>query len=104
MKTTLHILLLALISLPVTNAFAQKVKVGYDKETDFSRFNTYTWAEPAMPPVRPVLFETVIGRAEIELQQKGLTRVDKDGDLTVIPAGGVDFGFSGEAATPYSPT
>lgn len=104
MKNTLHILLLALVSLPVTNAFAQKVRVGYDKETDFSKFKTYTWAEPAMPPVRPILFETVMGRVETELQQKGLTRVDKDGDLTVIPAGGVGFGFAGEAATPYSPT
>ncbi len=104
MKTILHILLLALVALPVTNAFAQKAKVGYDKETDFSRFKTYTWAEPAMPPVRPMLFEMVMGRVETELQQKGLTRVDKDGDLTVIPAGGIGFGFAGEASTPYSPT
>ncbi len=104
MKNTLHILLLTLVSLPFASAFAQKVKVGYDKETDFSRFKTYTWAEPAMPPVRPNLAEMVLGRVETELQQKGLTRADRDGDLTVIPAGGVGFGFAGEAATPYSPT
>jgi hypothetical protein len=87
-----------------TVCLAQKVKVGHDKATDFSRFKTYTWAESAMPPTRPVLFESVIAQVEKELQSKGLTRVPKDGDLTLIPAGGLDFGFAGQAGTPYSPT
>jgi hypothetical protein len=103
-KTTLHILLLAVISLGTTNAFAQKIKVGYDKGTDFSKFRTYTWAEPAMPAARPVLFEAVVARADVELQSKGLSRVPSGGDLTIMPSGGVDFGIAGEATTPYSPT
>jgi hypothetical protein len=36
-----------------TVSFAQKVEVGYDKSTDFSKYKTYTRAEPAMPPTRP---------------------------------------------------
>jgi len=104
LKTTLQILLLAAVSLGMTDAFAQKVKVGYDKGTDFSQFKTYTWAEPAMPATRPVLFEALIARADVELQSKGLSRVPSGGDLSVRPSGGVDFSVAGEASTPYSPT
>ena len=86
------------------SSFAQKVAVGYDKSADFSKYKTYTWADPPMPPARPVLFETVCGRTEVELQAKGLTKLPKDGDLTLIPSGGIGFGFAGEASTPYSPT
>ena len=57
-----------------------------------------------MPPSRPVLFEAITARVDIELKQRGLTKVPTDGDLKVMPAGGVDFGFAGEAGTPYSPT
>lgn len=104
MRTGWPIPLLAVISLTVTVCFAQKVKVGHDKATDFSKFKTYTWAEPAMPPTRPVLFEAVVARVEVELASNGLTRILKEGDLTLIPAGGLDFGFAGPVSTPYSPT
>jgi hypothetical protein len=99
-----HIPLLAVIWLTTIVCFAQKVKVGHDKATDFSKFKTYSWAEPAMPPTRPVLFEAVVARVEVELKSKGLTRVPKDGDLKLVPGGGLDFGFAGQAGTPYSPT
>jgi hypothetical protein len=46
--------------------FAQKVKVGYDKSVDFSRFNTYTWVEPATPPQRPLLYSTVVSAVDYE--------------------------------------
>ena len=104
MKTTLHILLSTVISLGATVSFAQKVKVGYDKETDFSKYKTYTWAEPAMPARHPALYEAVVARVDVELQSRGLSRVPSGGDLTIRPSGGVDFGFSTEAGTPYSPT
>jgi hypothetical protein len=103
-KTTLYALFLAVISFAATHAAAQKVKVGYDKGTDFSRYKTYTWAEPATLATRPVLYEAVVARADVELQSKGLTKLPHNGDLTLTPSGGVDFGFAGEAATPYSPT
>ena len=83
---------------------AQKVKVGHDKGTDFSKFKTYTWAQPAMPASRPVLFEAVVARVEIELRAKRLTKVPNNGDLTLTPSGGVDFGFAGVASTPILPT
>jgi hypothetical protein len=87
-----------------TTAFAQKVKVGYDKSVDFRRYKTYTWAEPAMPPTRPMLYATVVGSVEEELKNRGLQRADKNGDLILIPAGGIEFGISSAAGTPMLPT
>ena len=53
-----------------STAFAQKVNVGYDKSVDFSRYKTYTWAEPAMPPTRPMLYSTVVGIGRREPQEQ----------------------------------
>jgi hypothetical protein len=103
-KIKLCIFMLALIAIGGARSFGQKVKVGHDRATDFSTFRTYSWSEPAMPPTRPVLFEAVIARVDIELQQKGLAKVLKDGDLTLTPSGGVDFGFAREAGSPFVPT
>ena len=104
MKTARGIPFLVVMSLTAVACFAQKVKVGHDKATDFSTFKTYTWAESTMPPTRPILFEAVVARVDVELESKGLTRVPKDGDLTLVPGGGLDFGFAGQAGTPYIPT
>jgi len=84
-------------------AFTQKVKVGYDKSTDFSKYKTYTWAKPETPIARPVLFETVVGTIDQELQSRGLERTDKDGDLTLIAAGGMEYGSNLPAGTPILP-
>jgi Domain of unknown function (DUF4136) len=83
-------------------AIGQKVDIGYDKSTDFSRYKTYTWEEPAMPPTRPLLYATVVGSIDGELKAKGLARIDKNGDLLLIPAGGVGFGIAVAAGTPLS--
>jgi len=101
LKRTCICLLMASLSL---SSFAQKVKVGYDKQTNFLNFKSYTWAEPAMPPVRPLLYESIVASIDSQLKTKGLVRVGKDGDLTLIPAGGLDFGFNVAAGTPILPT
>ena len=92
------------VSALATSAFAEKVKVGYDKSVDFSLYKTYTWTEPAMPPTRPMLYATVVGTVEDELKKKGLQRVDKNGDLILMPAGGIEFGINTAAGTPILPT
>jgi hypothetical protein len=99
-KLWFYLLLFALS----TTAFAQKVKVGYDKSVDFSRYKTYTWAEPAMPSTRPMLYLMVVGSVEHELKNSGLQRADNDGDLILIPAGGMEFGINTAAATPVLST
>ena len=103
-RATRCMIALSTLAISCLWCFAQKVKVGYDRGTDYSKFKTYSWTEPAMPATRPVVFEAVVARTDVELREKGLTRVSKDGDLTLTPAGGVDFGFAGEASTPILPT
>ena len=85
-------------------AFAQKVEVGYDKTADFSKYKTYTWTEPAMPATRPLLYATVMSAIDGELHSKGFTRVEKDGDLLLIPSGGVGFATVFSGGTPVSST
>ena len=87
-----------------TTAFPQKVKVGYDKSVDFSRYKTYTLAQPGAPPTRPMLYASVVGSVEHELKKRGLERTDKDGDLILFPAGGMEFGINNAAATPVLST
>jgi hypothetical protein len=94
-------LLVLLVVLGFTmSGFAQKVKIGYDKSTDFSKYKTYTWAKPETPPTRPLLYETVVGTIDDELKSKGLEKTEKDGDLTLVAAGGIGFGSNMPAGTP----
>jgi hypothetical protein len=97
------VLLLAL-AFPLTSAFAQKVKVGYDKSADFSKFTTYSWLEPTDKPARPLLYDSIISYVSYELELKGLKKTPSNGDLILIPTGEVDFDVSGAAATPILPT
>lgn len=92
------------LSAAATAAFAQKVKVGYDKSADFTRYKTYTWAEPAMPPTRPMLYVTVVASVDEELKNRGLQRAEKDGDLILTPAGGIEYGINSAAGTPMLST
>ena len=85
-------------------ALPQKVKVGYDKGTDFTSFKTYSWAQPAMPVTRLLLYQSIIGSVDTELKAKGLARVARDGDLVLLPAGGTEFFTNTAAGTPILPT
>jgi Domain of unknown function (DUF4136) len=95
-------LLVAAIS--ITNAFAQKVSVGYDKSADFSRYASYSWAAPERAPSRPMLYGMIVASIDNELKGKGLTRVESGGDMVLIPAGGIEFGLSSVAGTPMMAT
>ena len=86
-----------------SSGVAQKVKVGYDKSTDFSKYRSYSWAKPEMPVTRPLLYETVVSTIDQELQAKGLQSTEKDGDLTLISAGGMEYGSNLPAGTPILP-
>ena len=97
-------IILAALVFPISTANAQKIKVGYDKSVDFGKFSTYSWADPAMPPVRPILYDSVIARVDQQLNAKGWVRTEHNGDLIVTPAGGLDFGLAGGPNTPILPT
>jgi hypothetical protein len=87
-------LLTLILVVLATSSFAQKIKVGYDKSANFSKYKTYTWAKPDAPITRPLLYQNVVGQIDDELKAKGLQRTDKDGDLTVIAAGGMGLGYN----------
>jgi Domain of unknown function (DUF4136) len=86
--------LLIVVALCIPCGFAQKVKTGYDKSVDFSKFKTYTLKMPKNPTSRPLLLATVVGSINNGLETKGLASREKDGDLTVIASGGFDYGLN----------
>jgi hypothetical protein len=96
MRKLPFVLVVGMLSIPC--GFAQKVKMGYDKSVDFSKYKSYTWQEPGIQS-RPFLYTTVAGSIRNELEGKGLARMEKDGDLTVIARGGLGFGLSGSDVT-----
>lgn len=100
-KTWICWLILALIP---STVFAQKVSVGYDKSADFVKYKTYTWAQPTKPPVRPLLYLNIEGAIDYELKAKGLTRAENNGDLIVVPGGGVEFGLNYAVGAPVMPS
>jgi hypothetical protein len=95
---------LLLVMLSTTVAFAQKVDVGYDKSVDFSKYASYTWIRPTSQPTRPILYESIVGSIDHQLNAKGLTRKENDGDLLLIPTGGMEFGLNHAAGTPIVPS
>lgn len=84
---------LLLVVLAIQCGFAQKVTVGYDKSADFSKYKSYSLQPPATPSNRPILYASVVGTIQKELESKGLVNVEKDGDLTLIAIGGLGYGL-----------
>ncbi len=75
--------------------FAQKIKVDYDKGTDFSKFKTYAWAE-LNAPAMPLLRLNIIGGIDQQLAAKGLVKVTANPDVYV----GYSGSLSGETNLP----
>lgn len=93
---------LSCVALLGMSVLAQKVKVGYDKSMDFSRFKTYTLHDPGMPPARPVLYNLVVNSIDGELSAKGLQRIDKGGDIILELEGGIDYGIAVAPGAPLT--
>jgi Domain of unknown function (DUF4136) len=85
--------LLAVATLSLCSGFAQKVNVGYNKNTDFSKYKSYTLQEPGAEPTRPLLYASVMGSIREGIEARGLVNMPKGGDLTVIPRGDLDYGL-----------
>ncbi len=94
------VLLLAWLAAP---AVAQKIKVGFDKGVDFSKYASYSIAQPDPAPSRPMLYLCIVGSIQRELDAKGLRQQPEGGDLVVVPAGGLEFGINAAAGTPFIP-
>ena len=100
---TLSIYLLG-VALPLVTALAQKVTVGYDKSVDFTKYKSYTWIQPTTSPSRPLLFMTIEGSIDYELKARGLARTESNGDLILVPGGGMEFGLNYAVGAPMMPT
>jgi hypothetical protein len=73
-------LLLAILSIPV---LAQKVKVHFDKKTDFSRYKTYSW-DQGMPAIQPEADRFIMAAIDMILAGRGWKKVEADPDVHVV--------------------
>lgn len=69
--------------LTAATAFADKVNVDFDKDTDFSRYKTYAFA-PGTPTPQTLMNQRIERAIEAQLAARGLTKVEGDADLTVV--------------------
>ena len=82
-------LLCLMISLMCAAAQAQKIKVEYDKSTDFSKFKTYA-IDPQEASAKPMLRLAIQAAVQDDLGKRGLTKVDSNPDLYVQMYGATD--------------
>jgi hypothetical protein len=80
------LLLLCLLSL---SAQAQKIKVEYDKNLDFSKFKTFSWGKHDAVS-RPTLALVIAGAIQTQLAKQGVQPVESNPDLYVQMYGSVD--------------
>jgi hypothetical protein len=74
---------LAPAALPQTISMP-KVDLDYDKEVDFSAFETYSWKDPLAAAKDPQMHTRIIWYVDRELEKKGLRKVpDGQGQLFV---------------------
>jgi hypothetical protein len=84
---------LILLCLFVSGAHAQKIKVEYNKDLDFSKFKTYAWGHHDAVS-RPTLALAIAGAIEEELTKRGLRKVDSSPDVFLQMYGSVDTDMS----------
>ena len=86
MTLSIRLLFISALLFAITAAYAQDVRYNYDRTANFSSYKTYLWVDLPGPggAVPDRLIDADIKRAvDEQLTQKGLTRVEKGGDLTV---------------------
>lgn len=78
----------------VIAAHAQKIKVGFDKSVDFSKYHTYSWVKDNSTELtlRRAAIMAEIDRA---LKLKGLEAIDEGGDLLLTAAGSIGGDIGG---------
>jgi hypothetical protein len=96
LRFTRLFLLTCILSLGVQ---AQKVKVEYDKNLDFSRFKTFAWGHHDATS-RPTLALAIAGAIQEELTKRGLRQVESNPDVFVQIYGSVDSDMSVSYSNP----
>ena len=80
---------LSLICILSLGVQAQKIKVEYNKNLDFSKFKTFAWGQHDAVS-RPMLALAILGAIEQELTKRGLRKVEADPDAFIQVYGSVD--------------
>jgi hypothetical protein len=101
-KVIRNLSLAALLFVATSLLCAQKVKIGYDKQNDFSKYKTYAWSDREIVGSRRLLVMHIMGSIEEELNKKGLQKVATDADLLIHVSGGLNPQSGG--ATVSDPT
>ena len=91
--------LLMLTCVLAAGAHAQKIKVEYDKNLDFSRFKTFAWGHHDAVS-RPTLALAIAGAIEEELTRRGLRKVESNPDVFIQMYGSVDTDMSVSYSNP----
>jgi len=83
-RTPLGLFMLACLVLTAPCLFAQKVKVTYDKNENFSKFKTYAWVH-GTPVASPAWNTLIVDNIDSHLKEKGLAEIadPKSADLLV---------------------
>ncbi len=79
----------------VTVANAQKVKVGYDKSADFSKYRTYSWVNNSSIELT-ARRAAIMSEIDHALKQRGLESVEEGGDLLLIAEGAIGGEMGGQ--------
>ncbi|MBU2914806.1 MULTISPECIES: DUF4136 domain-containing protein [Reichenbachiella] len=105
MKTTIKFLSLILVIVLTSQIASAQVKSDYDKDADFSKYKTYTfagWAEGSDDSVNDIDQKRILSAFKAELDARGMTKVDTDADATITLFVSVDQKTSKTAYTDYN--
>lgn len=80
---------LLLLLLGTVSIRAQKVSVGSDPGVDLAKYKTYAWAQKSAS-INPLVSQVIISSIDAQLAAKGLTKVDRDPELTVVVFGSTE--------------
>ena len=63
-------------------AFAQQVTTDFDHQANFAQYKTYSWED--IKPANSLWYTRIKNAVDVQLQAKGLTRVESGGDVAVV--------------------
>jgi len=81
-RTSAPFLLAAFLGALLAGCSSVSTTVDYDRNVDFGRYRTYSWREGHQ--ANPISDRRIKDAVDRVLASRGLTRVEGDGDLTVV--------------------
>jgi hypothetical protein len=103
MKAKLGSILLLFLTLLNCAASAQKVKVGFDKTVDFSKYHSFSWFQSDTPPEMTLRRAAAMAEIESAMKSNGFTVVENGGDLILHAQGGLGAEIGGQHQEPTLP-